>query len=612
MCALVKLEDPQSVKTGTVFAMERRKKSTVSFGLNLVSDFIQQKNQSDFDFDAGSIRVCIALANMDSKVTVDYYIESELVLETSLDELDVTRSDYFVLGGGDFEGQIHDFAVWDQYMEADQIQTIFESGCHSDATQAAFIDTQPVVVGSVQFIEGWSIWSEWTPCSASCAEIGNQQRTRRCYSLDEESGSCVGSANETSSCGPLICPSWSEWSNWSKCSKTCDSGFSHRTRSCLNGDTCVGESSELNECLEDICPDPYDFPWECGTVTANTGGQTMRIVNGKTEAYGAVPYLCHLSSYGSHSCGTSVISPVWNIGAAHCVQDYDTPEQFRIICGSHHRTKIDNYEQQRAVKQYIKHPNYDYLSESVDYDMMLFEVDKAWDFTDYVKPICLPKRGEYPDSGMLCKVSGWGSTKAKDMLDANEYYSLPELAEYAQSVYVPITEMGICAAGYKSITRRQFCAGFIEGGKDACQGDSGGPLACPVGIRGTYQLTGVVSHGIGCGMQSFPGVYTRVESLVDWILSYVTAQGPDSSAVCSSEQEVDLKTGGINSPNFDGRTVYGFNLDCSWVIRIPEGRRFKGSIYIFKLDNLIMPQSVFLHSKTSLFTSFEKQPKTNS
>ena len=98
-------------------------------------------------------------------------------------------------------------------------------------------------------------------------------------------------------------------------------------------------------------------------------------------------------------------------------------------------------------------------------------------------------------------------------------------------------------------------------------------MACPVGIRGTYQLTGVVSHGIGCGMQSFPGVYTRVESLVDWILSYVTAQGPDSSAVCSSEQEVDLKTGGINSPNFDGRTVYGFNLDCSWVIRIPEGRR---------------------------------------
>ena len=67
------------------------------------------------------------------------------------------------------------------------------------------------------------------------------------------------------------------------------------------------------------------------------GTHTMRIVNGRTENYGAVPYLCQLTSYGDHNCGTSIISPKWNIGAAHCVTDYDTPEQFRLICGSHHR-----------------------------------------------------------------------------------------------------------------------------------------------------------------------------------------------------------------------------------------------------------------------------------
>lgn len=272
-------------------------------------------------------------------------------------------------------------------------------------------------------------------------------------------------------CSNLV---WSVWNDWSSCSKSCGDGFIHRRRYCLHGDEgaagCEGKPSETAKCNQDVCPDPYDFPWDCGTVTANTGTHTMRIVNGKTESYGAVPYLCQLTSYGDHNCGTSIISPNWNVGAAHCVADFDTPEQFRLICGSHHRVEIDTYEQQRAVKQYIKHPSYDTMADNVDYDMMLFQVDQPWDFTDYVKPICLPKRGEYPDSGMLCKVSGWGTTKAKDATDLF-FYSQMELAEYIQSAYVPITEMGVCAAGYKSITRRQFCAGFVEGGKDACQVD---------------------------------------------------------------------------------------------------------------------------------------------
>jgi hypothetical protein len=138
------------------------------------------------------------------------------------------------------------------------------------------------------------------------------------------------------------------------------------------------------------------------------------------------------------------------------VADYDSPAQFRIICGS-----------QYQVAQYIKHPGYDSNSDAVDYDMMLFKVDHAWEFTDYVKPACLPKRNDYPSSGQLCKVSGWGSTQAKDA--TSFFFAQLELAEAVQSAYVPITEMGVCAAGYKSITRRQFCAGFVEGGRDACQ-----------------------------------------------------------------------------------------------------------------------------------------------
>ena len=71
-------------------------------------------------------------------------------------------------------------------------------------------------------------------------------------------------------------------------------------------------------------------------------------------------------------------------------------------------------------------------------------------------------------------------------------------------------------------------------GVDACQGDSGGPASVLKGGRQTQVRVieillrqpipqiGIVSLGKGCGDPRFPGLYTRVSSLLTWLKKITT------------------------------------------------------------------------------------------
>lgn len=85
-----------------------------------------------------------------------------------------------------------------------------------------------------------------------------------------------------------------------------------------------------------------------------------------------------------------------------------------------------------------------------------------------------------------------------------------------------------CQKAYKDhpnvhITQKQLCAGGKEN-KDSCPGDSGGPLQSAAFVFDDirYVQYGVVSFGPKyCGLDGFPGVYTKVASYMKWILDTI-------------------------------------------------------------------------------------------
>ncbi|XP_024612285.1 semaphorin-5B isoform X1 [Neophocaena asiaeorientalis asiaeorientalis] len=97
----------------------------------------------------------------------------------------------------------------------------------------------------------WSCWTSWSPCSASCGG-GHYQRTRSCSSPAPSPGEdiCLGLHTEEALCATQACPEgWSPWSEWSPCT---EDGVQSRGRYCEElvpgPSTCAGNSSQSRPC----------------------------------------------------------------------------------------------------------------------------------------------------------------------------------------------------------------------------------------------------------------------------------------------------------------------------------------------------------------------------
>ena len=57
-------------------------------------------------------------------------------------------------------------------------------------------------------------------------------------------------------------------------------------------------------------------------------------------------------------------------------------------------------------------------------------------------------------------------------------------------------------------------------------------------------LIGVVSRGVGCGREQYPGIYTRITQYLSWIYDYVNKSGR-----CSGSKNIPSVKKKINSRN---------------------------------------------------------------
>uniref|UniRef100_A0A3Q4BVJ4 Peptidase S1 domain-containing protein n=1 Tax=Mola mola TaxID=94237 RepID=A0A3Q4BVJ4_MOLML len=218
-----------------------------------------------------------------------------------------------------------------------------------------------------------------------------------------------------------------------------------------------------------------------------------KIVGGVTARRGEWPWIGSLQYQKLHRCGATLIHSKWLLTAAHC---FKSPTHWAVSLGSVLRSGMGALV--IPIQRVIIHP--DFNSTNMDHDVALLELAVPAPMSYTIQSICLPSPVHQFLETADCYITGWGSMR--------EGGERPEVPSDCQQAYANV------------LTPNMMCAGHMEGGRDTCLGDSGGPLACRQ-LPGQWFIAGVTSWGHGCGRIGFPGVYTRVTSVRNWISTYL-------------------------------------------------------------------------------------------
>lgn len=243
----------------------------------------------------------------------------------------------------------------------------------------------------------------------------------------------------------------------------------------------------------------------------------QRIIGGTEADEGRYSYAVSLQDDYGHFCGGALITPNVVLSAAHCASNCGSScdGEYKVVINRHDLRTDDGEEIEIDVE--LVHP--DYNEDTTDNDFMLLFLKNNVTSPDvelvHVSSDIIPENIDVT-------VVGWGDTDITDKQD---------LADKLMEVEVRTVTNADCDASsstepgwednyHDQITDNMICAEHADE-KDACQGDSGGPLVVRSTTGGQDSIIGVVSWGVGCAHDDFPGVYARVSAQFGWIEQHI-------------------------------------------------------------------------------------------